>query len=142
TVDNKIHRRGPFVAVELPAAATIQPGMLLEETSAGKLQPHSTQAGFAEVIVAQEAALQGRTKDDAYSADEPVNAYIYQRGVLGLALLKAGTNYTRGLKLQSAGDGTLEGVGGTEKQVIAQVVEPIDLSASAAVDTLSLVRYF
>jgi hypothetical protein len=140
-MNNKIHQRGRFEAIELPAASAISPGMLVEETSAGKLQPHSTAGGFGEVIVAQEDALQGRIVTDAYAADEPVNAYIYQRGCIGMAVLLAGSNYTVGTKLISDGAGRLKPTTGSPTKHFATVITALDLSASGAASTLGQVRY-
>lgn len=140
-MNNKICQRGEFTAIELPAASAVSPGMLCEETSTGKLQPHSTAGGFGEAIVAQEDALQGRTVSDNYATDEPVNAYIYRSGVISMALLLAGSNYTVGTKLISDGAGRLKPTTGTPTKHFATVITALDLSASGALNTLGQVRF-
>ena len=140
-MNNKICQRGEFTAIELPASTTIYPGMLLEETSTGKLQPHSTAGGFGECIVAQEDALQGRIVTDTYAADEPVNAYIYRSGVISMALLLAGSNYTVGTKLISDGAGRLKPTTGSPTKHFATVITALDLSASRTANTLGQVRF-
>ena len=57
---------------EVEANAALSPGHLVETLSTGKVQKHSTEGGLAERHFATEDALQGRTKDDAYAADDKV----------------------------------------------------------------------
>lgn len=140
-MNNMIHQRGDVTAIELPATGTPSPGMLLEETSTGTLQVHSTAGGAGETIIAQEDALQGKLVTDAYAAADMVNAYIERPGNLGLAVLKAGSAYTPATKLISAGDGTLKPTTGTPAKVFATPITSLDLSASGAVNTLCQVRY-
>lgn len=140
TINNKIHSRGRFEQIELLADnGLIAPGMLLEATATG-VKPHATSVGFAERMFAQEDALQGNTKADLYASGSPVSIAIESPGSLVLCLLKAGTNYTKGLQLFSYGDGTLRATTGTPKQLIATVVDATNLSASGTADTLALCR--
>lgn len=136
----KIHLAGTFRQIELPAAAAILPGNLIETTSANALQKHATAGGFAEVIFAQEDALQGKTVDDAYAADDPVTAYILPPGSLTLARLLAGHNYTPATKLISDGAGRLKPTTGSPTKIIGSPIRAVDLSASGAVDTLVEIR--
>lgn len=140
-MNNKIYQRGGFQAIELPAAGALSPGMLLQENSSGNLEAHSTAGGFGEGIVAQEDALQGKTVSDNYAATDPVNAYIYYPGVITMALLLAGSNYTVGTKLISDGAGRLKPTTGSPTKHFATVITALDLSASGAVNTLGQVRW-
>jgi hypothetical protein len=137
--EQKIMLAGQFRQIELTADGAISPGMLLEASATG-CTPHATSVGFAERMFAMEDALQGDTVDDDYAADDPVQIALPVPGALVMAMLKAGTNYTKGTQLFSYGDGTLRATTGTPKQLIAIVVDAIDLSASGAVDTLTKVR--
>lgn len=155
-MNQKIHLAGSVRAVEGTAAGTILPGHLIEQAATG-FQVHSTAGGFAERIFAQEDALQGGTVQGVYRngayvgytvsgidavGPDPVQAYAELPGNLTLAFLKAGSNYTVGLKLISNGDGTLKPTTGTPSQIIAIVPLgfALDLTASGAVATLSPVR--
>src|SRR4051812_46760500 len=130
----KIHQRGPFQRIELPAAnGSIKPGMLVQENSSGQAAVHSTTGGFAELLIVQEQALVGDTKDDAYTSGDPVQINVCARGCLTLALCKEGFNYTKGLHLQSAGDGTFKPVTGSQKQDLLVVTEANNLSDSSEV---------
>lgn len=93
---------------EKVAAGTIYPGMLIERTSADKVQAHSTEGGNMSAMFAIEDALQGNDIDDAYSADDQVRIWHAQPGDQVLACLADGENISIGDYLQSKGDGTLE----------------------------------
>jgi len=145
STENRIHLKGEFQREELVAAGTIKPGYLIEQTSAGKFQAHSTEGGYAERIVAVEDALQGNTISDDYSAADLVSANIEAPGNVVQMYLKAGENAAINDDLISAGDGTLiengsETSGTTVKQIIAKAQEAKDLSGSGAVNTLIAVR--
>jgi hypothetical protein len=132
----KIHLRGQFERVELVAANIIKPGMLVEKTaSADTCGYHSTSAGFAEVMIAQEDSLQGKLVTDAYAVADVVTLNICQRGCICYLLCKAGYNYTKGVHLMSNGNGTFR-TQSSAKQELAVALEAKDLSASTAVDTL------
>lgn len=141
STENQVHLVGDFRREELNAAATITPGNLIEETSAGKLQKHSTEGGFAALLFAEVDALQGNGLDTDYAADVLVSANVELPGNEVQAFLKAGENVSRGDKLISAGDGTLIADGSeisttTVKQIIGIAREALDLSGSGAVNTL------
>lgn len=140
SINNKIHQRGPFTAIELPANAALSPGHLLEEISTGKLQKATLGAIGHEKIFAQEDALQGKTTADAYAADDMVQAYIELPGNRTQAMCHAGTNYTVGMRLSSNGDGTLKRLTVSSDVEIAVVAVAKDLSTSGAVDALVEVR--
>ena len=135
--NQKIHLRGSFEKIELVAATIIKPGMLVAPTAGAKtVGYHATSAGFAELAIAQEDALQGNAIDSSYAIGDLVSINICERGCMCLLLLKAGYAYTLGQKLMSNGDGTFLGVSSAEKQDLAVVLDATDLSASGAVNTL------
>jgi len=130
---NRIHNKGTYnMRDELIAAGTITPGMLLEVTSAGKVQAHSTEGGRAERIVALEDALQGSTVDDDYSADDPVQIEVVAPGSVMNMLISAGEALNPGDEVFSYGDGTLAGENSINSAgVIEQAIGRIDASETA-----------
>ena len=146
STENQVHLIGQFQHDEELAADTITPGMLVELTTAGTVQPHSTEGGRAELLFAEVDALQGNTLDDDYSEDDLVMINIEEEGNEGQAWLAAGEDVDIGDELISEGTGMLiengnESSGVTVVQVVAIAREALDLSASGAVDTLMRVRY-
>ena len=134
-----------FVLDEAVAAAAINPGNIVEKTSAGYYQKHSTEAGFGQVAVAVEDALQGNTVDDAYAAADLVQVHILSRGIRFQALLASGNKVVIGDGLVSDGAGRLETVAvaesdSTVKQILAYAEEASDQSDSDGADTLIAVR--
>jgi hypothetical protein len=93
----------------LEASKDITPGMLLEFTGSD-VQPHSDDAALAEpIMVAVEAAIDGRGIDDDYDEDgETVMYHIPLPGDELYMLLAAGENASIGSKLTSDGAGCLE----------------------------------
>lgn len=134
---NRVHASGPYQYDEKRAVAAITPGMLIERTSADKVQKHSSSAGLAANMFALEDALQGRAVSTDYAADDLVGCLIAQSGTKVNALLVSGTSYAVDATLESNGDGTLK-TGTTNP--IAKCTEALDLSASGAVNTLSEVE--
>jgi len=134
STENQVHLIGTFRREEMIAAAAISPGHLVEETSAGKCQVHSTAGGVAQRLVAEIDALQGNDLSDDYAADDLVSMNVELPGNEVQMFLKAGENVAIGADLESAGDGTLQAV--TTGTVIANAREALDLSGSGAVDTL------
>lgn len=145
STENQIHLRGDFDRDESVAVAAISPGHLVEYTSAGEVQVHSTEGGVAGRTFAEIDSLQGNTTSDAYAADDLVALNIEKIGNDTQAFLKAGESVTPGTVLISAGDGTLIAAasvssGTTIYDRIAEARETKDLSGSGAVDTLIKVR--
>lgn len=104
---------------ELPAGATLYPGMLLEHRSDTKCYPHSVFAGPAERMFALEDALQGHWLLDAYSSGDPVQIGIFYPGDIVRALLNAGAlAVTEGDLLVSNGDGTVAKVASGDGEVL------------------------
>lgn len=134
STENQVHLVGEFRREELVAAAAISPGNLLEITSAGKFQKHSSSGGACLRIFAEIDALQGNTLSNDYSADDIVSANVELPGNEVQAFLKSGENVSIGDELESAGDGTLQALG--TGKVVAVAREAEDLSGSGAVDTL------
>lgn len=114
------------------ASATIYPGMLCEKTTAGgprggDYQPHSTQGGFAEKLVAMEPLIadeyqqtyQGGTVDDAYAEGDHVRFHIAQPGEseCHMFLKASGSAVVLTDFLQSAGNGDLEKATSTNQRL-------------------------
>lgn len=134
------------IVEEYEAVSAITPGMLVELTAAGEVQPHSTAEGNALPMFALEDELQGNGIDDAYAADDQVQVWIPQRGEQVYAIIADGQNIAIGDWLASNGDGTLrehvaeiESWGVSEAgavtvlplQIVAQALEALDLSGSS-----------
>jgi len=141
STENQIQLKGDFRGEEANAAASITPGHLTEETSAGTFQVHSTEGGFAARRVAIEDALQGNTITTVYLVGVRVFTNLQVPGNECQMFLKAGENVAIGDKLISAGNGTLIADGSedsatTVKQIIGIAREASNLSGSGAVATL------
>lgn len=93
---------------EYAAAAAITPGDLVELTSAGKVQRHSTADGNVLQMFAIEDALQGKGIDEDYATADVVRVWIPQRGDIVYARLADEQNVSIGDFLVSNGDGTLK----------------------------------
>lgn len=130
------------IFMEKDAVAAITPGMLIELTSADKVQAHSGANGNALPMFACESELNGKGIDDAYVADDKVKALIPQRGDRVYALLEDGHNVAIGNFLVSNGDGYLQpftgGSAATEDyplEIVAMAIEAVDRSTSSGGDT-------
>jgi len=128
------------VREELVAAAAITPGMLLEVTSAGKVQAHSSAGGNALPKFALEDELQGKAIDEAYAADDQVQVWTPSRGDKVYAMLADGENVAIGDFLESDGNGKLQahspGSEGLEYPLgpVAIAREAVDMSDSSGAD--------
>jgi len=118
------------VIAEYPAHAAITPGHFVELRSDGKVQKCTADGAFAIPMVALEDELQGRGIGTAYSANEPVQVMIAQRGEEVYALLAEDEDVSVGDLLTCAGDGTLKEAGSSDHP-IAQALEALDLSGSS-----------
>ena len=142
----RIHNKGTlWQKEELVAASTISPGMLLEVIAAGTIQAHSTEGGRAERIIALEDEFQGKTVDDDYSADDPVQIAVAVPGEVFNLLMAAGEDGAPGAAVVSGGDGTVVCVDNVSSTgVITQVIGYIDASEAAfstlAANTLKAIR--
>lgn len=143
---NTIRLKGCNHYDEAPANAALSPGHLIERLATGKVQKHATEGGRAERSFAIEDALQGRTKDDAYAADDLVGFIVANGGDDVNALIKAGSTLEAGVtRLISAGDGTLIPVADASTtsvvdDIIAVANESLDLTGTGDVDTHASVR--
>ena len=129
---------------EYVAVAAITPGMLIEYTSAGKVQKHSSAGQNQIQMFALEDELQGKDIDDDYAAAAVVQVWIPGRGDQVYALLKDGENVSIGDLLESAGDGYLQKhtpdieSGGDNiytNQIVGEAIEALDLSSSSGAET-------
>lgn len=127
------------VVIEKVAASAITPGHLVELTSANKVQVHSG-AGLiaAPIMVALEDELQGKTIDDAYAADDPVQVWVCQSGEVAYMLVKDGETITIGEKVESAGDGTVQAY--TSGVVLGVALDAVDMSGSSGADPSGRVK--
>lgn len=107
---NTITLKGKKISLrkEAVAAAVITPGELIEETAAGKVQPHSAAGGDAEPQFAIEQGFIGEDIDQDYSADETVQYRVFNRGAEVNAFLAAGNDVSPGDLLESDGNGALQ----------------------------------
>lgn len=96
---------------EARAGAALTPGHLLAMNSDGEVIKHGTANGEAEMMFAVEDALQGRTIDDAYAADELVQIHRAKPGDEIYAFLADDENVAKGDFLMS------DGAGGFKKYV-------------------------
>ena len=126
---------------EYNAVAAITPGMLIELTSAGKVQAHSSEGQNMIEMFALEDELQGKGIDDAYAIDAPVQVWIPGRGDQVYALLKDGETIVIGDLLESAEDGYLQKhtadieSGGDSiytNQIVGEAVEALDLNLASS----------
>lgn len=94
---------------EKVAAGTITPGMLVERTSADKVQAHSKAGGPVNALFALEDENQGNGIDDNYSANAVVKLWRPVPGEQVNALVDDDTQdaIAIGDFLESAGDGRL-----------------------------------
>lgn len=142
---NQIHLKGAFEHDERDAGGTVKPGHLIKINSDGDVVVHATEGGYADRMVAEIDALQGKTTADSYSSGAKVSINKELPGNEAQMFLKAGENVVIGDELISAGDGTLikngsEDSSTTVKQIVAVALEALDLSDSGDVDTLMQVQ--
>jgi hypothetical protein len=93
---------------EYDAVAAITPGMLIELTSAGKVQAHSNAEQNALPMFALENELEGEDISDAYAADDNVRCWIPNRGDQVRGILADGQTVVIGDFLESNGAGYLQ----------------------------------
>lgn len=137
---------------EITAAAAITPGMLLELTSAGKVQAHSSSGqNAAPIMFALEDELRGNSINDAYATSDQVQTWIPYPGDEVYAILVDGQNIAIGDLLESNGDGRLKkhvadqeswesanpsfNIKVYPRQIVAQALEAIDLSDSSGAES-------
>lgn len=89
-------------------AVAINPGALLELTSAGYVQAHSTDGGPVLPMFALEDELQGGSIDDAYDASGKIQCWVAVRGEVVYAIVEDNETVSTGDFLVSAGNGKLK----------------------------------
>lgn len=95
------------VIEEYVAVAAVTPGMLIELTSAGKVQAHSSAGGDVLPMFALENDLEGEGVNDEFAADDRIQCWIPYRGDIVYAILADGENASIGSFLESNGAGLL-----------------------------------
>ena len=135
---------GDPVRKESTAAAAITPGMLIERTSADKVQAHSSAGQNAEKMFALEDDLQGNEIGTAYSADNIVQIGFFKPGDEVYALLADGENAAIGDYLESNGSGYMRvyaasSAGAVEypSSIVGVALEALDMSGSSGADPAS-----
>ena len=132
------------IELEVQAAAAVTPGMLLELTTAGYVQAHSSSGQNVFPYFALENELEGGGISDAYATGDKVKVWIPGRGDVVHALLADGENAAIGNFVESNGDGYLkvhaadEMSAGTDvysNQIVGQVIEAVDLSDSSGAES-------
>lgn len=99
----------PIIAEALASAATtIIPGHLIEVTTAGTVQEHSTAAANAEKLIALADPTLGATIADIYAAASLVRYGAFRTGQrVKMRLAASAAAIVIGDALESAGDGTV-----------------------------------
>lgn len=104
---------------KVQTAKTIYPGMLVEYvTNDETVQPHSTKAGNAALMVAIENALEGDEIGDSYAAGERCQYVHLRPGDEFLAYIADGENIAFGDLLESNGDGYFKEAGAESSQAL------------------------
>ena len=120
------------------AAGAITPGMLVERTSADKVQAHSTAGGAANKLFALEDENQGNDIDDAYAADDVVKLWHPVPGEQVYAIVddNTGDAIAIGNFLESAGDGRLRKATDitdtTGNQIVGVALEAVGQAAAGS----------
>lgn len=136
----KIKKYSDIIEEFTLTAVAVIPGALLEMTSAGTAQGHSTAAGDMIPMFALEDELQGGGIKTVIAASQKVQAWIPGRGDQVLAILADGENVAIGDLLESNGAGFLQKyvVDSTGKYVtnniVGEALEAMDLSGSITDD--------
>ncbi len=136
---NKILLKGDPIAKEAEASGAVTPGMLLERTSNGTVKAHSSAAGNAARMFADNEDYMGEGIDTDYADGDRVKFLFCKPGDEINALLTCGaTSYSTGDLLESDGAGYLQSytaqsfsggdISGSDEtvygeSVIAQVIE-------------------
>jgi hypothetical protein len=127
----KIKKYADVIEEYTSTAVEITPGMLIEITSAGLVQKHSTGNGKALTMFALEDELQGRGIDVNYTVSTRVQCWLPGHGDMVYALLADGETAVIGSWLASNADGKLK-VSTTNP--IGQAVEAVDMSGTSGAD--------
>ena len=144
----KVKKYLDIIEEYVATAAVIKPGYLLELTSAGTVQAHSTSGGNVLPMFALEDELQGNGIDTSYAVSVPIQVWIPTRGDMVYAKLADGQSATVGDFLESAGNGQLnvyaaDAIDSSDpgaltvypNQIVGQALETLDVSSSTGADT-------
>lgn len=108
---NTIWLGGEKVLVnDLAASEAITPGHLIDSFNSGGIQryrKHNVAGGAVAKTVALEMSMLNKGVDDAYVANDLVEAAILSPGATAWMFIASGQTIVHGNKLESAGDGTL-----------------------------------
>ncbi len=104
----KLKKYQDIVEEYTATAVEITPGSLLEVTSAGLVQAHSTEGGPVLPIIALEDELQGNGIDDNYAASAKVQCWVAQRGEMAYLNVEDGEEVSQGDELISAANGKVK----------------------------------
>jgi len=144
----KIKKYLDVVEEYVSTAVAISPGHLVELTSAGLVQKHSTSGGNVLPMFALEDELQSNGIDTPYAVSVPIQVWIPTRGDIVYAKLADGQTAVKGSFLESAGTGALnvytaDSIDSSDpgaltvypNQIVGQALEALDLSSSTGADT-------
>ena len=125
------------VTLEAVAASAITPGDLIEFTTAGTVQAHSSADGISEKLVALENLPAGGTITDAYAASDTVRIGRFKPGSVVYMTLAASQVATLATPLVSNGAGKLKinaaaAASIVEGAVIGYPVEAVTTTGSTA----------
>lgn len=136
TAPKTIILKGEYVGYEaiMADSAALQPGMLAEIASTGKIQKQSSADVFVENLFVLENELIGEGIDDLYANGETVPYAICQSGTEVYALLAANIALSIGAVLQSNGSG------GTLKAVASGKGIAVALEAISSVAAVQRVK--
>lgn len=93
---------------EANAAEVITPGQFVTKNADGEFKKNATAGAAGPVIVALEDELQGKTIEDDYAIDAPVQGWYARRGAQVLAKVLAGFVPAVGDSVQISATGNLE----------------------------------
>ena len=94
-------------------AVAITPGYLLELTSSGTVQAHSTEGGTVLPMIALEDEMQGNGIGDAYDASGIIQCWVAVRGEIAYLSVADDEDVSTGDFLVSAGNGKVKVYDGT-----------------------------
>lgn len=131
-----ISLKAPGVRDEGAASEAITPGHLVEFGGSNDYQKHGSAGGDAMPTFALENDVVGDDIDTDYATSEQMQVETFHSGAEVYAWLAGGENVSKGVFLESAGDGTLQQVGtasssGANAPVIAQALEAVNISGTS-----------
>jgi len=151
----KIKKYSDCVKERTPAA-NITPGMLIELTSSGTMQAHSTAGGDAQKVWALENELEGEDINTAVGTSDKVQCWYTTAGDEIYAILNDGEDIDIGDFLESAGNGNLQehvtdiesfesnepgAISVYPEQIVAVALEHLDIQSSSAEESSGPLGY-